>query len=80
MVLCRALACQIGNKLSVCASTQAGCAMAVLLQSRWSHPFSLVTTTGWHVRDDARATSVVLGGDRASPFMNYDYFAGNETS
>ena len=68
-----------GNKLSVCASTQAGCAMGCAFCATGaagltrSLSASEIYEQVMHVRDDfdARVTSVVLMG-QGEPFMNYD--------
>ena len=68
-----------GNRLSVCASTQAGCAMGCAFCATGAAGLTRSLTESeiyeqvMHVRDDfnARVTSVVLMG-QGEPFMNYD--------
>lgn len=68
-----------GNRLSVCASTQAGCAMGCAFCATGSAGLTRSLTASeiyeqvMHVRDDfnTRVTSVVLMG-QGEPFMNYD--------
>lgn len=67
------------NKLAVCASTQAGCAMGCAFCATGAAGLTRSLTAGeiyeqvMHVRDDfnSRVTSVVLMG-QGEPFMNYD--------
>ena len=67
------------NKLSVCASTQAGCAMGCAFCATGAAGLTRSLTAAeiyeqvMHVRDDfgERVTSVVLMG-QGEPFMNYD--------
>lgn len=67
------------NKLAVCASSQAGCAMGCAFCATGAHGLSRSLTAGeiydqvTHVSDDfkARVTSVVMMG-QGEPFMNYD--------
>lgn len=71
------------NKLAVCASTQAGCAMGCAFCATGASGLTRSLTSGeiyeqvMHVRDDfnARVTSVVLMG-QGEPFMNYDATLG----
>ena len=68
-----------GNKLAVCVSSQAGCAMGCAFCATGAAGLSRSLTAGeiydqvMHVRDDfdTRVTSVVLMG-QGEPFMNYD--------
>lgn len=68
-----------GNRLAVCASTQAGCAMGCAFCATGAAGLTRSLTESeiyeqvMHVRDDfnARVTSVVLMG-QGEPFMNYD--------
>ena len=68
-----------GNKLAVCVSSQAGCAMGCAFCATGAAGLSRSLTAGeiydqvMHVRDDfdSRVTSVVLMG-QGEPFMNYD--------
>ena len=68
-----------GNKLSVCASTQAGCAMGCAFCATGASGLTRSLSASeiyeqvMHVRDDfdTRVTSVVLMG-QGEPFMNYD--------
>lgn len=68
-----------GNRLSVCASTQAGCAMGCAFCATGGAGLTRSLTAAeiyeqvMHVRDDfgTRVTSVVLMG-QGEPFMNYD--------
>lgn len=67
------------NRLAVCASTQAGCAMGCAFCATGAAGLTRSLTSGeiyeqvMHVRDDfnTRVTSVVLMG-QGEPFMNYD--------
>ena len=67
------------NRLAVCASTQAGCAMGCAFCATGAAGLTRSLTASeiyeqvMHVRDDfnARVTSVVLMG-QGEPFMNYD--------
>lgn len=67
------------NRLAVCASTQAGCAMGCAFCATGSAGLTRSLTAAeiyeqvMHVRDDfgSRVTSVVLMG-QGEPFMNYD--------
>ena len=67
------------NRLTVCASTQAGCAMGCAFCATGAAGLTRSLTSGeiyqqiMHVRDDfdARVTSVVLMG-QGEPFMNYE--------
>lgn len=71
------------NKLAVCASTQAGCAMGCAFCATGASGLTRSLTSGeiyeqvMHIRDDfnARVTSVVLMG-QGEPFMNYDATLG----
>lgn len=71
------------NKLAVCASTQAGCAMSCAFCATGAAGLTRSLTAGeiyeqvMHARDDfnARVTSVVLMG-QGEPFMNYDATLG----
>ena len=68
-----------GNRLAVCASTQAGCAMGCAFCATGGAGLTRSLTAAeiyeqvMHVRDDfgERVTSVVLMG-QGEPFMNYD--------
>ena len=68
-----------GNKLAVCASSQAGCAMGCAFCATGAAGLTRSLTSAeiydqvMHVRSDfdARVTSVVLMG-QGEPFMNYD--------
>ena len=68
-----------GNRLAVCVSSQAGCAMGCAFCATGAAGLSRSLTEGeiydqvLHVRDDfdTRVTSVVLMG-QGEPFMNYD--------
>ena len=68
-----------GNRLAVCASTQAGCAMGCAFCATGGAGLTRSLTAAeiyeqvMHVRDDfgERVTSVVLMG-QVEPFMNYD--------
>ena len=68
-----------GNRLAVCASTQAGCAMGCAFCATGGAGLTRSLSAAeiyeqvMHVRDDfnARVTSVVLMG-QGEPFMNYD--------
>lgn len=68
-----------GNKLAVCASTQAGCAMGCAFCATGAAGLTRSLTSAeiydqvMHVRNDfdSRVTSVVLMG-QGEPFMNYD--------
>lgn len=68
-----------GNKLAVCASSQAGCAMGCAFCATGAAGLTRSLTAAeiydqvLHVRDDfgTRVTSVVLMG-QGEPFMNYD--------
>lgn len=68
-----------GNRLTVCASTQAGCAMGCAFCATGAAGLTRSLTAGeiyeqvMHVRDDfqTRVTSVVMMG-QGEPFMNYD--------
>ena len=68
-----------GNKLAVCVSSQAGCAMGCAFCATGAAGFTRSLTAAeiydqvMHVRDDydTRVTSVVLMG-QGEPFMNYD--------
>lgn len=68
-----------GNKLAVCVSSQAGCAMGCAFCATGAAGLTRSLTAGeiydqvMHVRDDfdMRVTSVVLMG-QGEPFMNYD--------
>ena len=68
-----------GNRLAVCASTQAGCAMGCAFCATGGAGLTRSLTAAeiyeqvMHVRDDfgTRVTSVVLMG-QGEPFMNYD--------
>lgn len=72
-----------GNRLAVCASTQAGCAMGCAFCATGAAGLTRSLTAAeiyeqvLHVRDDfgARVTSVVLMG-QGEPFMNYDATLG----
>lgn len=71
------------NRLTVCASTQAGCAMGCAFCATGAAGLTRSLTSAeiyeqvMHVRDDfnARVTSVVLMG-QGEPFMNYDATLG----
>ena len=71
------------NRLAVCASTQAGCAMGCAFCATGAAGLTRSLTTAeiyeqvMHVRDDfnTRVTSVVLMG-QGEPFMNYDATIG----
>lgn len=68
-----------GNKLAVCVSSQAGCAMGCAFCATGAAGLTRSLSAGeiydqvMHVRDDfdSRVTSVVLMG-QGEPFMNYD--------
>lgn len=71
------------NRLAVCASTQAGCAMGCAFCATGAAGLTRSLTSAeiyeqvMHVRDDfnTRVTSVVLMG-QGEPFMNYDATLG----
>ena len=72
-----------GNRLAVCASTQAGCAMGCAFCATGGAGLTRSLTASeiydqvMHIRDDfdTRVTSVVLMG-QGEPFMNYDASLG----